>query len=198
VPSVFGTIAGAGIPPPAASSPGIPSSAGESNAPPAQSGCRHPNISHPGSFWTAGVAFEGAVAPITPTPAIAAATAVLVSLPRSPDAITHLICRSLQRGSDSRLTFANLEPSEGIAAPTASRDRIGNLLAELQSTSYSVGAPFAFDGVFRAATCGIPGSGVCLPPPGQPCRAASSVSWVAPCAVTRTAAWRCRCWRGLR
>ena len=40
VPSTFGTIAGAGIPPSAALSPGIPSSGGDSNAPPAQSGCR--------------------------------------------------------------------------------------------------------------------------------------------------------------
>jgi hypothetical protein len=49
VPSMLGTIAGAGMPPAAALSPGIPSSGGESNAPSAQSGCRHPNNAHAGS-----------------------------------------------------------------------------------------------------------------------------------------------------
>jgi hypothetical protein len=82
-PSTFGTIAGAGIPPSAALSPGTPSSTGESNAPPAQSGWRHPNTSQPGSSWTAGevadgMAFAGTVAPITATPTNAAAI-VLVS-----------------------------------------------------------------------------------------------------------------------
>ena len=111
MPSTFGTIAGAGIPPSAALSPGIPSSAGDSNAPPAQSGCRHPNISHPGS------AFAGTVAPITATPAIAAATAVLVSVPRTPDPIAQLICRSFSRDSNEFvLTFVALESSEDIAA----------------------------------------------------------------------------------
>jgi hypothetical protein len=94
-PLMFGTIAGAGIPPIAALSPGIPSSTGESNAPPAQSGCRAPNQSHAGS------AFAGTVAPITATPAIAAAPAALVSLPCTPDAID--ICHSFKRDSNESL-----------------------------------------------------------------------------------------------
>jgi hypothetical protein len=105
-PLIFGTIAGAGIPPIAALSPGIPSSTGESNAPPAQSGCRHPNTSHPGSSWTAsgrsgmgtprGLAFAGTVAPIMAIPAIAAATAVLVNAPLTSEAVIAPIGRSSQ------------------------------------------------------------------------------------------------------
>src|ERR1700704_2599774 len=105
VPLMFGTIAGAGIPPIAALSPGIPSSGGDSNAPPPQSGCRAPNQSHAGSSWTkagarggtpsrpapAGVAFAETVAPITAIPAIPAATAVLASAPRTPQAVNQLI-----------------------------------------------------------------------------------------------------------
>ena len=83
--------------------------------PPAQSGCRHPNVSHPGSSWTAGgrrgtgtpgrpapacVAFAGTVAPVTATPAIAAATAVLVSVPRTPDAITHTSLLTVEQTSN--------------------------------------------------------------------------------------------------
>jgi hypothetical protein len=114
VPLMFGTIAGAGIPPIAALSPGIPSSTGDSNAPPPQSGCRAPNQSHAGSSWTkagarggtpgmpasTGVAFAETVAPITATPAIPAAAAVLASVPRTPDAITQLVCRSFKRDSN--------------------------------------------------------------------------------------------------
>jgi hypothetical protein len=82
---VFGNIDGAGMPPSAALSPGIPSSTGESKAPPAHSGCRAPNQSHAGS------AFAGTVAPITAAPAIAAAAAVLVSLRRALVAIDRVI-----------------------------------------------------------------------------------------------------------
>jgi hypothetical protein len=101
------TIAGAGIPPSAALSPGIPSSAGDPNAPPTQSGCRHPNIAHPGSSWAAGrpaavgVAFAAAVAHHGHS-AIAAATAVLVSVPRTLDAITRLICLSTMLTNQQR------------------------------------------------------------------------------------------------
>jgi hypothetical protein len=83
-PSMFGTIDGAGIPPSAALSPGIPSSGGDSNKPPAQAGCRHPNHSHAGSSWTA---FAGTDALMRATPAIAPATTVLASVPRTPEAI---------------------------------------------------------------------------------------------------------------
>jgi hypothetical protein len=96
-PSTFGTIAGARIPPSAALLPGIPSSGGDSNAPPAQSGCRHPNTSHPGSSWTAGIAFAGTVAPITAIPATAAATAGLISAPRMPEAVIEFIGRGENR-----------------------------------------------------------------------------------------------------
>jgi hypothetical protein len=97
---MFGTIAGAGIPPIAALSPGIPSSTGESNEPPAQRGWRHPNQSHAGSSWTkAGAAFSGIVAPSTATPATPAANAVLASLPRTSETVTQLICRSFKRGA---------------------------------------------------------------------------------------------------
>lgn len=118
MPLMFGNIDGAGIPPSAALSPGIPSSAGDSKAPPAQSGCRHPNMSHPGSSVTiggrrgtdtpggpaaAGVALAGAVTPNMATPVAAAATAVADSLLRTPDAITKVICSSFKRGSNESL-----------------------------------------------------------------------------------------------
>jgi len=78
---MFGTIAGAGIPPSAALSPGIPSSATGPHAPPPHSGCRHPNASHPGSAWTAGTGagFSATLAPITAIPTTAAAAAVIAT-----------------------------------------------------------------------------------------------------------------------
>jgi hypothetical protein len=115
---MFGTIAGAGIPPSAALSPGIPSSAGDSKAPPAHSGCRHPNISHPGSSVAmggrrgraapaepaaAGAALAGTVTPMAAIPAIVAATAVVESLLHNADAVTQVIRRSFKRGSSEPL-----------------------------------------------------------------------------------------------
>jgi hypothetical protein len=102
VPLVLGTSAGAGIPPSAALSPGIPSSGGDANAPPAHIGCRHPNISHPGSSCATsdmdtsgrpargGVVFAATIAPITAIPPIAVATAVPVSVTRTPEPIAEL------------------------------------------------------------------------------------------------------------
>jgi hypothetical protein len=149
VPSMFGTIAGAGIPPSAALSPGIPSSGGDSNAPPAQSGCRHPNISHPGSSWTARgrrgtgtprrpVAIAGTVAPITATPATAAATAVLVSLPRTPDAITQLIRHSSLWNNRATLPFAILEVSNAHNRRSAADPRAIQYLAGKSSRGFGV------------------------------------------------------------
>ncbi len=139
VPSMFGTIAGAGIPPSAALSPGIPSSGDDSNAPPAQSGCRHPNISHPGSSWTkrgrtgtgtpgrpapAGVAFAETGAPIMATPATAAAAAVLVSVPRTLDAITQLIHRPSPWNNRATLPLATHEVSKAHSRRSAANPRV--------------------------------------------------------------------------
>jgi hypothetical protein len=111
---MFGTIAGAGIPPMAALSPGIPSSTGESNMPPAQSGCRHPNQSHAGSSWAkAGAAFAGTAAPSTVTPATPAANAVLTTVPRTPEAINQLIVAPTVGLAEA---FAACESSQRIAA----------------------------------------------------------------------------------
>ncbi|WP_131590602.1 hypothetical protein [Mycolicibacterium setense] len=109
-PSTLGTIAGAGIPPPAASSPGMPSSGTWSYMPPKQDGF-HPSVAHAGSSGllgskTAGMPggaeataamFAGSTAPNTDSPAIAA-TAALVNALRTSEVIIQLICRSFTWG----------------------------------------------------------------------------------------------------
>ncbi len=122
-PSTLGTIAGAGIPPPAASSPGMPSSGAWSYMPPKQDGF-HPSVAHAGSSGLLGskvasmpggaeataAIFAGSTAPSTDSPAIAA-TAALFSVFRASQVIVRLICRSftwdLTRGG---LTFAMADP----------------------------------------------------------------------------------------
>jgi hypothetical protein len=76
-----------------------------------------------GQASPAGVAFVGTVAPITATPAIAAATAVLVSVPRTPDAITQLIRRSSLWNKRATLPFAILEVSKAYCRRSAADPR---------------------------------------------------------------------------
>lgn len=113
---MFGTIDGAGMPPVAALSPGIPSSTGDSNAPPPQSG-RHPSHSHAeSSEINEGIALAGTATANAAAPAIPAANAVLASMPRSPEVVTKLTCRSFTRDSNRvALTFAG-RAAQRIAA----------------------------------------------------------------------------------
>jgi hypothetical protein len=68
-------------------------------------GCRHPKVSHPGSFIEAGkpvpagAAFAETETPTRAIPAIATAVTVLASQPRDADAVNELMDRSftLQR-----------------------------------------------------------------------------------------------------
>jgi hypothetical protein len=107
-PSTFGTIAGAGIPPSAALSPGMPSSGGFSNRPPAQAGCRHPNHSHAGSSW-ATVVVVGTVRPVTAIPVISAAAAVLASVARAPEVITARLSPSQRPWGLNRIFAAGVK-----------------------------------------------------------------------------------------
>ncbi|WP_454790257.1 hypothetical protein [Mycolicibacterium lutetiense] len=118
-PSTFGTIAGAGMPPSAALSPGIPSPGVWSYMPPQQAGF-HPSVAHAGSSGLVGEsraagtrgaaeATDGVGAGVTAlSTAIAeiAATADLVSKRRISEAIIERIFRSFIPAKQVSSTFA--------------------------------------------------------------------------------------------
>jgi hypothetical protein len=103
-PSTFGTIAGAGMPPSTALSPGIPSSGVWSYIPPQQAGF-HPSVAHAGSSGLVGesraagmrgiaeTTDTGVTAPSTAIPE-SAATADLVRTCRTSEVIIERIVRS--------------------------------------------------------------------------------------------------------
>ncbi|OBB87122.1 hypothetical protein A5719_14275 [Mycolicibacterium peregrinum] len=119
-PSTFGTIAGAGMPPSAALSPGIPSSGVWSYMPPQQAGF-HPSVAHAGSSGLLGesraagvrgaaeATDTGVTAPSTAIPEIAA-TADLVSRHRTSEVINERIFRSFVPAEHGGSTFADVAP----------------------------------------------------------------------------------------